>query len=83
MVYQSAGSGASLVQVRTLLSVAGVLSLPLPPWTGNLVDRLGPKPIVLVAQLLQAAGFLGYLMVRNVSVLLLAATISSPGQRAF
>ena len=59
------------------------LSLPLPLWTGHLVDRLGPQPVVLVAQLLQAAGFLGYLMVRNTGVLLLAATIDSLGQRAF
>ena len=59
------------------------LSLPLSLWTGHLVDRLGARPIVLVAQLLQAAGFLGYLMVRNTGVLLLAATIDSLGQRAF
>ncbi|WP_406449032.1 MFS transporter [Streptomyces sp. NBC_01622] len=83
LVYLSASSGASLVRVGTLLTVAGVLSLPLPLWTGHLVNRLGPQPIVLVAQLLQAAGFLGYLMVRNTGVLLLAATIASLGQRAF
>ncbi|MGW7253492.1 MFS transporter [Streptomyces sp. NPDC054834] len=83
LVYLSASSGASLVRVGTLLSLAGVLSLPLPLWIGGLVDRLGPKPIVLVAQLLQAAGFLGYLMVRNGGVLLVAATVASLGQRAF
>ncbi|MEU9167141.1 MFS transporter [Streptomyces sp. NPDC048420] len=83
MLYLSASSGASLVRVGTLLSLAGLLSLPLPLWIGRLVDRLGPKPVVLVAQLLQAAGFLGYLMVRGDTAILLAATVASLGQRAF
>ncbi|MFF4014990.1 MFS transporter [Streptomyces sp. NPDC001843] len=83
MVYLSASSGASLVRVGTLLTLAGVLSLPLPLWIGSLVDRLGPQPIVLVAQLLQAVGFLGYLVVRDGAAVLLAATVTSLGQRAF
>ncbi|MER5531810.1 MFS transporter [Streptomyces sp. NPDC002677] len=83
MLYLSASSGASLVRVGTLLSVAGLLSLPLPLWIGGLVDRLGPKPVVFVAQLLQAVGFLGYLMVRDGGGILLAATVASLGQRAF
>ena len=83
MLYLSASSGASLVKVGFLLSLAGLVSLPLPLWIGRLVDRLGPKPIVLVAQLLQAAGFLGYLMVRDTGAILLAATVASLGQRAF
>lgn len=42
-----------------MLSLAGLVSLPLPLWIGGLVDRLGLKPVVLVAQLLQAAGVTG------------------------
>jgi MFS family permease len=83
MLYLSSSSGASLVRVGTLLSLAGLLSLPLPLWIGGLVDRLGPKPIVLVAQLLQAAGFLAYLTARNDGAVLAAATVASLGQRAF
>ncbi|MFE2065690.1 MFS transporter [Streptomyces sp. NPDC059467] len=83
LLYLSASSGASLVRVGTLLSLAGLVSLPLPLWVGGLVDRLGPRPVVLVAQLLQAAGFLGYLMVRDSGGILLAATVASLGQRAF
>ncbi|MCI3274864.1 MFS transporter [Streptomyces sp. 7R015] len=83
LLYLSESSGASLVQVGTLLSVAGLLSLPLPLWIGGLVDRHGPKPIVLVAQLLQAAGLLEYLASRNGVTVLLAATVASLGQRAF
>ncbi|WP_019073870.1 MFS transporter [Streptomyces hokutonensis] len=83
MLYLSARSGASLVEVGFLLSLAGLVSLPLPLWVGRLVDRHGPKPVVLVAQLLQAAGFLGYLVVRDGAGILLAATVASLGQRAF
>lgn len=83
MLYLAASSGASLVRVGTLLSLAGLVSLPLPLWLGPLVDRLGPKPVVLGAQLLQAAGFLGYLVVRDDTGILLAAIVASLGQRAF
>ncbi|MFE2423885.1 MFS transporter [Streptomyces hokutonensis] len=83
MLYLSASSGASLVNVGALLSLAGLVSLPVPLWVGRLVDRHGPKPVVLVAQLLQAAGLLGYLVVRDGGGILLAATVASLGQRAF
>ncbi|WP_404501126.1 MFS transporter [Arthrobacter sp. GAS37] len=83
MLYLSTSSGTSLIEVGALLSIAGLLSLPLPLWIGPLVDRHGPKPIVLVAQLLQAAGFLGYLISGNVGMILVAATLVSLGQRAF
>ncbi|MCG7204042.1 MFS transporter [Streptomyces arenae] len=83
LLYLSASSDASLVRVGTLLSLAGLLSLPLPLWIGPLVDRHGPRPTVLAAQLLQAAGFLGYLVVRDDVGILVAATIASLGQRAF
>ena len=83
MLFLSTSSGTSLIEVGALLTVAGLLSLPLPLWIGRLVDRRGPKPIVLVAQLLQAAGFFGYLVTGNGGMIFVAATVVSLGQRAF
>ncbi|MFD8811202.1 MFS transporter [Streptomyces sp. NPDC059627] len=83
LLYLSATSGESLVQVGTLLSIAGFISLPLPLWIGRLVDGVGPKQVVLVAQLLQAAGFAGYLATRSPTTLFGAAVVASMGQRAF
>lgn len=83
MLYLSVVAGVSLVQVGVLLTVAGVVSLPLPIWVGRLVDRKGAKNAVLVAQLLQAAGFAGYLVSWNPGTVLAAATVLSLGQRTF
>jgi MFS family permease len=83
MLFLSTSSGTSLIEVGALLTTAGLLSLPLPLWIGRLVDSRGPKPVVLVAQLLQAAGFLGYLAADNAGMILVAATLVSLGQRAF
>jgi MFS family permease len=83
MIYLSTISGESLVQVGTLLSIAGLISLPLPLWIGRLVDQTGPKKVVLVAQLLQAAGFAGYLVAWGRGAIFFAALVVSLGQRAF
>ncbi|WP_051864901.1 MFS transporter [Streptomyces griseus] len=83
LLYLSATSGESLVRVGTLLSIAGAITLPLPLWVGRLVDGVGPKRVVLVAQLLQAAGFAGYLVTTSPTMLFLAAFVTSLGQRAF
>jgi len=83
LLFLSTSSGMSLIGTGALLTVAGLLSLPLPLWISPLVDRHGPKPIVLVAQLLQAAGFLGYLVAGNGGMILVTATVLSLGQRAF
>jgi MFS family permease len=59
------------------------VSLPLPLLIGRLADSRGPAPVVLVAQLVQAAGFVGYLFVSGPALVFLAATVLSLGQRAF
>ncbi|WP_181805022.1 MFS transporter [Streptomyces shenzhenensis] len=83
LLYLSATSGESLVRVGILLSVAGAITLPFPLWVGRLVDGVGPKRVVLVAQLLQAAGFAGYLVTTSPTMLFIAAVVTSLGQRAF
>ena len=55
------------------------ITLPLVPVTGMLVDRFGTKRIVLLAQFLQRAGFFGYLVVRNVPMLLGMALLDAIG----
>jgi MFS family permease len=83
LLYLVAVSGQSLVRVGVLLTVAGALALPVPLWTGRLVDTWGAKPLVLTAQVVQAAGFLGYLLGRDVGVLFVAAVVASVGSRIF
>lgn len=72
-----------LATAGVLLSVAAAASLPVPALTGHLVDRFGPKPVVVGAHLLQAAGFACYLAVSGPVTLLLAAVAVMCGQRVF
>jgi MFS family permease len=72
-----------LVTVGVLLSVAAALTLPMPVLVGQLVDRVGARPVVIGAQFAQAAGFLGYLAVTGPATLLVAAFVVAAGQRAF
>lgn len=59
------------------------LTLPLVPVTGGLVDRFGTKHVVLLAQILQGIGLLGYLVVHNVPLLFVTALLDAIGQRLF
>lgn len=72
-----------LLTVGVLLSVAAAASLPVPVLVGHLVDRFGPKQVVVAAHFAQAAAFAGYLAVSGPVTLLLAAVLANAGQRAF
>jgi MFS family permease len=72
-----------LATAGVLLSVAAAASLPVPVLTGHLVDRSGPRPVVVAAHLLQAAGFAAYLAVTGPVTMLVAATATAAGQRVF
>ncbi|WP_327587868.1 hypothetical protein OHA25_13375 [Nonomuraea sp. NBC_00507] len=63
MLYFLATTPLTLVQVGAALTTAGLLALPAGPLVGGLVDRYGAKPVLQVANLAQALGFAGYLVV--------------------
>ena len=83
LLYFTRAVGLPLPAVGLALSIVMAMTLPLVPVTGMLVDRFGTKRVVLLAQLLQGAGFLGYLVVRNVPMLLGMALLDAIGQRLF
>ena len=83
LLYLVARSGASLAQIGVLLSVAGLIALPLPLLTGRLADRFDARVIVQTAQVLQAAGFVGYVMAGRLPIVFLAATVASLGRTGF
>src|SRR5215831_10406419 len=72
-----------LPAIGVALTVATVLTLPVNPITGSLVDRFGARRLVVVSQLLQAIGFLGYLFVRTTPLLFATASLVTAGNRIF
>jgi MFS family permease len=65
------------------LTIAALLALPTAPLIGILVDRSGPKRIVVCSSLLQAAGFVSYLWVEEPWQLVGGALVVNVGQNMF
>ncbi len=83
LVYFTQLTDVPLGLLGVLLSAATAVTLPVPVWAGALADRFGALPLVVAAQLLQAAGFLGYAQVRGPAGILLAAGAVAIGVRIF
>lgn len=75
--------GLSLPSIGLALSIAMMATLVVIPITGILVDSIGAKRVVIIAQILQGAGFLGYLIVTNFATLIGFALLVTIGQSMF
>ncbi|MCW2766903.1 MAG: major facilitator superfamily 1 [Nocardioides sp.] len=73
----------SLVQVGAAISLASLVSLPVGPMIGGLVDRIGAKRILLVGNVLQAVGFAAYLVADAFVVITLWTIVVTVGRTAF
>lgn len=66
-----------------LLTLATAFSIVIPAVVGHIVDRVGPRAIVVGSQLAQGAAFLGLLFARSVPLLFGCALVAAAGSRAF
>ena len=83
LLYFQRIAGLALPAIGATLTLATILTLPMNPITGTLVDRFGATSLVVASQLLQAGGFLGYLIVHSLPLLLSAAVLVTAGNRVF
>ncbi|MEU1202699.1 MFS transporter [Streptomyces sp. NPDC005813] len=83
MLYFLATTSLTLVQVGAALTTAGLLALPAGPLVGGLVDRYGSKPVLQAANLAQALGFAGYLVVGQPWQIAICAWLNSAGRAVF
>jgi Na+/melibiose symporter-like transporter len=72
-----------LATAGTVVAMGTLAGLAVPPVAGRLVDRAGPRLVVICAQLLQAAGAVTYLAARGVALVAVAAVLLAVGQQAF
>ena len=75
LLYFHYAGGLSLTQAGLGLSVAMLVAVPMPLLAGVLVDRAGPKRIMLLSNAARAAGFLGYLLVHDLGALIAVALL--------
>jgi MFS family permease len=83
LLYFQAVTDLSLPTIGLLISVATLASLPVPVVVGHLVDRYGPRGIVITAQVLQGIGFAAYVEAHGPVSVLVPSLIVAVGQRMF
>ncbi len=83
MLYFLVATPLSLVQIGAAISIASAASIPAGPVVGGIVDRMGARRVLQVANVLQGLGFVGYLFVESFTGVLLATILVSVGRTSF
>jgi len=73
----------TLVQIGSALSLSALLTMPAAFVIGTLVDRLGGRRMMLLGNLVQAVGMLGYLWVEEFWPVALCTVLLNLGRQAF
>jgi MFS family permease len=76
-------AGIPLGTAGLTLSVAALFSIAAPGAVGLVVDRVGPRNIVVAAQFAQGLAFTGFFFGRSLWMLFLCALVMTTGQRVF
>jgi MFS family permease len=72
-----------LAAIGTALTVAGLAALPVGLWAGRIVDEIGPRPVLMVSNVAQAMGILGYLALHSFWGVVLCSLVASAGRGVF
>lgn len=83
VVYVTRVAGLALCTAGSVVSLGTLAGLAVPPVAGRLVERAGPKLVVISSQLLQALGVFTYLLAHAALAVLLAAILLAAGQQLF
>lgn len=83
LLFFQATTPLPLARIGLGLSVAALVRIPVTIVAGPLTDRFGPRAAVIASQLLQAAGFAGYLFVHGFWQLVAAAVLVQIGNSIF
>lgn len=83
LLYFLAMTDLSLVQVGTAMSVSAILTMPGTFVIGTLVDRLGPRRMMLAGNLVQAVGMTAYLWADSLVAVMLWTALLNLGRQAF
>jgi MFS family permease len=83
VVYFHAAKDLPLTAVGGALSAAALLALPAGPLAGPLVDRLGARRVVVIANLLRVLTFAGYVFAGSLWQLVVLAALTFWGEGLF
>jgi MFS family permease len=83
LLYYQAVTDLSVATIGVALTAATLVTLAAGPVAGSLVDRFGARRLVVLSQVIEAVGFIGYLTVTSAPSLFVAAMIATAGTRMF
>ena len=83
LLYFLAMTDLSLVQIGSALSLSALLTMPGAFAIGSLVDRFGPRRMMLIGNLVQAVGMLAYLWADSLLAVALWTTLLNLGRQSF
>ncbi len=83
LLYFLAMTDLSLVQIGSALSLSALLTMPGAFVIGSLVDRFGPRRMMLAGNLIQAVGMLAYLWADSLLTVALWTTLLNIGRQSF
>ncbi|MEV0792922.1 MFS transporter [Kribbella sp. NPDC050459] len=76
-------AGIPLGTAGVMLTVATLFSIAAPAAVGVVIDRVGPRNLVVAAQFAQGLAFTGFFFGRSMWLLFLCALVTTTGQRVF
>lgn len=83
LLYFLAMTDLSLVQIGSALSLSALLTMPGAFVIGSLVDRFGPRRMMLLGNLVQAVGMIAYLWADSLVAVALWTTLLNVGRQSF
>jgi MFS family permease len=83
LLYFRHAGGLPLPDAGFGLSIAMLIALPAPLVGGVLIDRAGPKQVIIATNGARAVGFLAYLLVHNLATLIVVALLVALSDRLF
>lgn len=83
LVYVTRVVGLPVTVAGTVVAAGTAAGLLVPAVAGRLVDRVGPKPVVVAAQGVQAAGVVAYLLARGAPGVAVGALLLAVGFQLF
>ena len=83
LLYVTRDVGLPLAAAGTVVALGTAAGLAVPPAAGHLGGRIGPRRVVVAAQLLQALGAVAYLAARGAAGVAAAAVLLAAGQQLF
>jgi MFS family permease len=83
LVYATQVVGLPLAVAGVTVTAGTVVGLLVPPVAGRFVDRVGPRPVVIASQVVQAFGAGAYFLADGVVSVALAVCLLAAGQQLF